>query len=985
MLAEMVGYVGWYSTTLYTSNNNTIEGITNVGGNIGGRRGDLSKLTSNNNIIKGTTNVGGNIGASEYYNSVYTELVVTGASTQISGKDKIGGSLGILNARLRYVKVTDASITGTGSNVGGIVGKSEYTNTSIPANNMTNYTIVGVYAKDLRIICEGNNVGGIVGNALGTIYASVAENCIVNSNNGNNAGGIVGYYTGYGGTSGSQLSSSNYYLWHSYCINSEVRAKNNAGGIVGGFVFGNIQYTYVANTNITAINTGAGGIVGYFDNSKLNNLQYKGTIKYNYVANVDESKNISANNSVGGLVGILAKNLNYDEDIERYNNIECNLIVTDLSSYNNFVSFGAGSINNTASALSQSQYMNNIYVYNCSYLNGVQVGLITKEADSYKLISSEDLSKNSTFTKNTAIKDEEGETIGYDGLNFGTSRYVLNSGYFPILTTTYSNATTYWASNYLNIIQSKIPIPNRTVQTRALTTSSLNTLGLRKTKAIVLETLPETYLYPVDIDKINIEFSKLGETSTFSVFANDEAIIQNQKIDSRVYTLKYDFNTPLKIVTSNVNYTEELEYKANEIQNSLAIYNNEYFYLLNNKLNSNKRTFDGEYVNIFNNKALDPEGNIYELSTMDLLENVNIEIQLLEDIIPISNSEFENNNILTFYHCSKIVQEDGEYTFKDNQLFVKDNKLYLIDGKLKNKGNSVIINSYNDNQYEATLGTDGVIYDLLSKINYPDNFKNKDIVQMTNNIDNDLNIVLVSYSNGNVIGFNYITGKEVYNNNIGEKESLAEYVKENFNLTNLLYEINNSDYEEANNLMKKLEKISVEDAIEKASDEKESENIILNNSEVVSNIVDSNEVNNSSNNETIAENTIQNNNEISITKSNANETSQEKLDADNYQSTSSNEKNTNSKTTNNLENTYITAYEPISQSYVIYNTKELFSMNSSRTASENEKIKNNNLIDFYSNVSVNKYEIKNIGVVIITVILSTIGIILIIMYKKSNR
>ena len=91
--------------------------------------------------------------------------------------------------------------------------------------------------------------------------------------------------------------------------------------------------------------------------------------------------------------------------------------------------------------------------------------------------------------------------------------------------------------------------------------------------------------------------------------------------------MKYDFNTPLKIVTSNVNYTEELEYKANEIQNSLAIYNNEYFYLLNNKLNSNKRTFDGEYVNIFNNKALDPEGNIYELSTMDLLENVNIDTQ----------------------------------------------------------------------------------------------------------------------------------------------------------------------------------------------------------------------------------------------------------------------------------------------------------------------------------------------------------------------
>ena len=966
------GYVGWYTNKQYISTYNTIEGVTSVGGNLGGISGDVSKITSTDNIVSGTTNIGGNVGMTGYFNSTYSNFIVQGSRTSISGKDNVGGSFGFLTARLRYVKVTDGSITGIGNNVGGIVGKSEYTNTSIPANNMTNYTIVGAYAKNLRIICGKNNVGGIVGNSFGTIYATAVEDCIINSNNGENAGGIAGYYTGYEGTSGSQLSSSSYYLWHSYCINSEVKAKNNAGGIVGKFIFGNIQYTYATNTNIKAENIGAGGIVGYFDNSKLNNLQYKGTIKYNYIANVNEEKMVSANDSVGGVVGIIATNLNYDEDVEKYNNIECNLVVTDLNSFGNYNSFGVGSINNTASALSQSQYMNNIYVYNCSYINGVQAGLIQKEADSYKLITSEDLNKNSTYTKNTAIKDEEGETLGYEGLNFGTSRFIYNSGYFPILTTTYSNATTYWASNYLNIIQEKIPIPNRTVQTRALTMSSLNTLGLRNTKAIVLETLPETYLYPVDIDKINIEFSKLGENTTFSVVANNEAIVEKHKIDSRVYTMKYDFKTPLHIITSNVNYIEELEFEADEIQNTLAINNNEYFYLLDNNLYSNKRTFDGEYVNIFNNKALDMEGNMFELSTMDLLENGNIEIQLLDDIIPISNSEFENNNILTFYHCTKIVQDDGEYTFKDNQLFVKDNKLYLIDGKLKNKGNSVIINSYNDNQYEATLGTDGVIYDLLSKINYPDNFKNKDIVQMTNNLNQDTNIVLVGYSDGNIRGFNYITGEEVYNNNISEKQDLIEYVKDNFSLKNLIYEINNSDYEEANKLIKKLENFPIEDEIKKENNEEYDENIVNNNNnEVILNNFDIDlSVNNGQNEITKVDEDIVNEGIKEQNKDSQNNTN--------------NTGNNNSQAIN-FDNTYITAYEPISQSYVIYNTKELFSMNSSRITSENEKIKNNNLINFYSNVSVNKYEIKNIGVVVITIIFSTIGIILIIMYKKSNR
>ena len=985
-MEEILGAVTWWSDTDFNAINNRISGINNVGGNVGASLGAPQRLTSTNNKINGNKNIGGNIGDCSRYsgNNGYRSIMLTvnGVETKITGNENVGGSIGHTSARMLNIKVLDAEIICTGNNVGGVVGREDFISTSAVASSNDYYSIAGANVKNVKIKGNANNVGGIAGYALGTVYACAVENETVIIANGDNAGGILGYYAGYNGTTGSQLSSSNYYLWHSYCRDSEVKAKNNTGGLVGKFVYGNIQYSYVVNTKITSESTGAGGLVGYFDNSKLSNLQYKGTIKYNYVANIIDEKQVSAGNSVGGIVGTIAKKLNYDEEIENYNNIECNLIVTDLNSYGNNISFGIGSINNNISALSQSKYMNNIYVYNCSNLNGEQAELIEKESESYSLISSEELKKNNTYTQNIPIKDEDGNIIGYKGLNFETGRYTLTSGYFPILKTKYSKADSYWENNYLNIVQQLIAIPTRKVETRNTALNTLNNSKLRSVKNMNImnpEILPECFVYAVDIDKINIEFSKLGENVNFSIVVNGEAIIENQKINSRVYTMQYDFKSPLKIYISNGDYKEVFEYNSSDIRNMILINKDEYLYLQDNKLNSNKRAFEGEYLNIFKDKVLNSYGEIYDLNTMNLIENEDIEIKMIDNIIPISNAEFENTSISTFYHCSKIIKEDGEYTYKENQIFVKDNKLYLIDGKFKGKGNSILIDAFNDKQYESILGTDGVIYDLFSKINYPDNFKNKDIIQMTNNIDTDSKIILVIYLNGDVVGFNYITGEEVYNNNLSNKEGLLAYIKDNFSFQKLLYEINDVDYEESNKLIKKLEKVSIEDAVAKRTENSENEK-----NEIVEKI---------SSNETIVnnkQNIDKDNKEINIVyNTNVNDknilNSSEIVDKNEKDNNKEAHSNNPTVYNNNLKNTYITAYEPVAQSYVVYNTKELFSMNSSQIATENEKIKNNNLIEFYANISINKYEIKNIGIIIITIIVSTIGLILVIMYKKTNR
>ena len=76
---------------------------------------------------------------------------------------------------------------------------------------------------------------------------------------------------------------------------------------------------------------------------------------------------------------------------------------------------------------------------------------------------------------------------------------------------------------------------------------------------------------------------------------------------------------------------------------------------------------------------------------------------------------------------------------------------------------------------------------------------------------------------------------------------------------------------------------------------------------------------------------------------------------------------------------------PATKSYDVYSKVELLSANIEHAQSENEKInKNPDLISFYNNMSTSKVRIKDIGLTVITIILSSICIILAIMYMKNN-
>lgn len=942
---------GWTYSNL-KSTNNIVTGNNNVGGNVGncGYAND-NTLTSENNTIKGNNYVGGCVGIASHYYSYMYNLKSKGTNQTIIGVNHIGGVIGRSVGRIKYVEAEKTEVTATGSYVGGIVGSSEYSTTSISATNNSNYALAGAEAKDVIVNASLNFVGGIVGYQVGTLSGVVLENSIVTAN-GKNIGGIAGFYTGYNGTSAGLIASSNFFMWHSYCSNSTIKGSSNVGGIAGNFVYGNIQYCYVGNTSIIAENDVAGGIVGYFDNTKLSNIQYKASIKYNFIANTQDGKVVSANNSVGGLIGMTAKQLNYDEDIEKYNNIECNLIVTDITSNTNYISMGIGSVAGNETGLIQSPYMNNIYTYNCSTLNGIQVGGIIEEKDCYNMLSSAELSTN-IYTKNEKIINEEGQTIGNRGLNFGSSRYEYSNGYFPRLKNSHSS-NLYWGSGNLNIIQNMIPIPNREVEFTE-NAISLNSMDLSTMNLAILldEELPDVTVYTSDIDKINIEFRNIGKNAKFKITSEDKNIVEHSDINECVYTLQYDFATPLKITVYNMDYSYEKEIVPEEIRNILSIVDDEYLYLLNNNsINSNKRTIDGGYINLYKNKLLNLNGEIYDVMTMKKIEDGIQEIKLLENPIPIEETRYEDTKIETFAHCSKVTQNSGEYVYKEQQIFIRNGYMYAIDGKLNNKNGNVIIDSYNNKQYETILGEDGVMYDVLTEIKYPTSFKNKDILSITSNNNENGNIVLVYYENGKVIVFNYITGEELYNNNVKDENiNIVSYIIDNFKVSNISYNINESDYIAATELANKLDKVPVDEAMEK-----------INKSEIEIDVDTSNNQNNE-------EDTNKSEND-----KNASDSSQ--ISKNNIQTSSK----------NTTKNKYVTTYDAGTQSYVVYSAAELIRSEAPNTQTENEKINSNkDLISYYTNLSSGLPGVKNTGITIIASIVGTIFVILIVLYKKTNR
>lgn len=182
----------------------------------------------------------------------------------ISGKDNVGLFGKTNGATINNVTLVGGSVTGTGSNVGAIVGN---------ANNTTLTNVVNSAA-----VSGKSNVGGIVGSADGTTVENAINTGTIegNSKNETNVGGLIGEMK----DSNTADNYKSQIIGNSYNLGDVSGKGHNVGGLVGSAS----NSTIGDGTNLVYNRmdvTGAynvGGIVGNMVGSTVQNAENSGTV-----------------------------------------------------------------------------------------------------------------------------------------------------------------------------------------------------------------------------------------------------------------------------------------------------------------------------------------------------------------------------------------------------------------------------------------------------------------------------------------------------------------------------------------------------------------------------------------------------------------------------------------------------------------------------------------------------------------------------------
>lgn len=182
----------------------------------------------------------------------------------ISGKDNVGLFGKTDGATINNVTLVGGSITGTGSNVGAIVGN---------ANNTTLTNVVNSAA-----VSGNSNVGGIVGSADGTTVENAINTGTIegNSKSETNVGGLIGEMK----DSNTADNYKSQIIGNSYNLGAVTGDGANVGGLVGYAV----NSTIGDGTNLVYNRldvTGAynvGGIVGNMEGTTVQNAENSGNV-----------------------------------------------------------------------------------------------------------------------------------------------------------------------------------------------------------------------------------------------------------------------------------------------------------------------------------------------------------------------------------------------------------------------------------------------------------------------------------------------------------------------------------------------------------------------------------------------------------------------------------------------------------------------------------------------------------------------------------
>lgn len=324
--------------------NMSTENAENVGGFIGKNIGTVYILADTTDKLENTT-----VGALNG-----TEITIGG---KIKGTSEVGGFIGVNNSgstlnigsnvanakpyKSGTLTITiTASVTGSGDNIGGIVGKNE------GVSGQDDYAIVDIVKGTIKqngAIKGANNVGGIIGlndgllttgggeadTTIGGVTLSEEQQNEIKNLSINNTGSVTGTGDYVGGVVGKLDSPS--------ALRTEDSGKGaiagtftNSGNVSGGkFVGGSLGYV-VKNVTITAknnvatlfVNDGQVTATGYYAGGSIGVLVGKiEGVDNGHTVNFKNTGTVTAIGFVGGSIGVLAGPVKYAQFVNSSGNL----------------------------------------------------------------------------------------------------------------------------------------------------------------------------------------------------------------------------------------------------------------------------------------------------------------------------------------------------------------------------------------------------------------------------------------------------------------------------------------------------------------------------------------------------------------------------------------------------------------------------------------------------------------------------------------
>ena len=576
---------------------------------------------------------------------------------------------------------------------------------------------------------NSNQVGGIAGHIESYLRKSAVKNSYVISQ-GSRVGGLAG-------------NSDNYQyaeVVNSYVTNTTVKGYSKVGGILGYSLAAKNVSNYV-EAYVEAYEHSAGGIVGYLENTSMNDTNTVSKVQSSYVSN----SVVKAKQKAGGLIGDSSVPL-YESNIENYyrqNLIEAQIICDDETT----ASLGVGGRKDDNYKMTQT------YVYEYSTING---NFVSRQ--------------NDTFTTNqyASLDDLKNRSFYTGKLGWGTQ------------------------FNYNVLSQNKYPILNRSDVPEQTGIDLPTEPGGQSIETNSV--LPQMTAYGIGANKLNLDLSSIEEGTSLT-YETENTEANTIELSQRTYTFAYNYQVPITLTLANSEKEETIVIEPDEVKNEASSSSGITAYLKDESLVVKGETVEGEFVNIGEGEALGKNSKLYHIEENTWEEETVPELELIEQESK-ETYEYDGNEIETYGTYSTV---NGQAV--NAILAVNYNTLTATDGKLEKVQADKIIDSYNEKEYETILGTDGKLYDLKTPITYPENFKNAEIKTLA--VNSEQKEAMVYYENGNVEVFNYMTGNVVYEDKQKENISLWEYIGEQWNSKEEITTIQES-YEKTKQVEEKL-------------------------------------------------------------------------------------------------------------------------------------------------------------------------------------